>query len=186
MVQGNLLRGIDIWSGAVDFIYYLIATTNHFVYYCVMCITEKKTYRKVASRSTNYYSESQVFGCATNRGMSLITLIQKFKKFGFQNSFLHGFQNPSLLGFQIILCIGFSFLLWISKVFFVWMDMDFKILLCLDFKSLVVGNQIWIWLVTPHATNSNMLLLKKSSLWGATSWDMSLIQTYFSSRLYGM
>ena len=31
LTKGNLLRGIDIWSGAVNFIYYFIATTNHFV-----------------------------------------------------------------------------------------------------------------------------------------------------------
>ena len=41
--------------------------------------------------------------------------------------------------------------------------MDFKILLCLDFKSLV-ANQIYIRLVTPHVTNGDLLLLKKSSL----------------------
>ena len=33
--------------------------------------TPEKTYRKVASRSTYYYSENQVFGGATNRDMSL-------------------------------------------------------------------------------------------------------------------
>ena len=36
---------------------------------------------------------------------------------------------------------------------------------------------ICIWLVTPHATNRDMLLFRKLSLWGVNNRDMSLIET---------
>ena len=84
-------------------------------------------YRKIASRSTCYYSENQVFGSATNRDMSLnetcyYSKIQKF--WTLKGTYLHGYlsksfftwiSNPSLLGFQISLCLDFkSFFAWIS------------------------------------------------------------------------
>ena len=59
-------------------------------------------HRKVASRSTCYYSENQVFGGATNREMSLnetcfYSKMQK-EKLDFK-SFFSWISNPSLLGF---------------------------------------------------------------------------------------
>ena len=66
-------------------------------------------------------------------------------KHGFQKSSLHGFQNPSVLGFEILLCLDFSILLWISQVFLAWIS---------------------IRLVTWGATNRDMLLYRKSRLWG--------------------
>ena len=66
-------------------------------------------------------------------------------KHGFQKSSLHGFQNPSVLGFEILLCLDFSILLWISQVFLAWIS---------------------IRLVTWGATNQDMLLYRKSRVWG--------------------
>ena len=89
------------------------------------------TYRKVASRSTCYYSENQVFGGATNRDMSLnetcyYSKIQKFWTLKSQlvtcpkgylfawilillcldfKSFCAWISNPSLLGFHMLLCL---------------------------------------------------------------------------------
>ena len=66
-------------------------------------------------------------------------------KHGFQKSSLHGFQYPSVLGFEILLCLDFSILLWISQVFLAWIS---------------------IRLVTWGATNRDMLLYRKSRVWG--------------------
>ena len=53
-------------------------------------------------------------------------------------------------------------------------------------KYLILAFLSWpIRVVTPHATNRDMLLLRKSSLWGVTYPDMSLIKMCFCSPLYG-
>ena len=71
-------------------------------------------YRKVASRSTCYYSENQVFGGATNRDMSLneTCYYSKIQKFWTLKS-------------QLVTCPKGYLFAWIL----------IKILLCLDFKS---------------------------------------------------
>ena len=103
------------------------------------------TYRKVASRSTCYYSKNQVLGGATNRDMSLnetcfYSKIQKIwiskvffpwmSKVFFawiSESFIAWISNSSLLGFQILLCLDF-------KSSFAWISnpplLGFQILLC--------------------------------------------------------
>ena len=90
------------------------------------------TYRKVASRSTCYYSENQVFGGATNRDMSLneTCYYSKIQKFWTLKSQLVTCPKGWIL-IKILLCLDFkSFFAWISNPSL----HGFQILLCLDFK----------------------------------------------------
>ena len=68
-------------------------------------------YRKVASRSTCYYLENQVFGDTANQGMSLNKT--KVSIVSIAKSFFAWISNPALLGFQqsasALLLIKFKF-----------------------------------------------------------------------------
>ena len=82
------------------------------------------TYRKVASRSTCYYSENQVFGGATNRDMSLneTCYYSKIQKFWTLKSQLVTCPKGYLFAWiliKILLCLDFkSFFAWILASFF--------------------------------------------------------------------
>ena len=89
------------------------------------CLGLVWTYRKVASRSTCYYSENQVFGGATNQDMSLneTCYYSKIQKFWTLKS-------------QLVTCPKECLFAWISKSFFAWISnpslLGFHMLLCLD------------------------------------------------------
>ena len=81
-------------------------------------------YHKVASRSTCYYSENQVFGGATNRDMSLneTCYYSKIQKFWTLKSQLVTCPKGYLFAWiliKILLCLDFkSFFAWILASFF--------------------------------------------------------------------
>ena len=124
MVSGQIWWSTKWVQSLFEVIFSYWSITVFFLFQFASWKRNQNRYRKVASRSTCYYSENQAFGGATNRDMSLketcfFSKIQKIwnLKFFFawiSKSFYTWISNPSLLGFQILLCLDFSILLWIS------------------------------------------------------------------------
>ena len=104
-------------------------------------------YRKVASRSTCYYSENQVFGGATIRDMSLneMCLFKNSKKFDFKSLLWMDFKSLLCMDFRIdfTVCVKLSTLYSIRPTS--------KSSICDtpgQLPSLVCHKNVWCFLVT--------------------------------------